>query len=63
MVWSDVYSALLRHLTAFWDGENIDSESGLHHLDHAAACLAFLVEYATQPGYEQFDDRWVPEKE
>lgn len=45
--WSRLYSALLRHLLAFWSGEEIDSESGLPHLDHAACCLMFLRRYAS----------------
>jgi hypothetical protein len=35
------YSALNRHLDAFWAGENYDSESGFLHLYHAAwNCIA-----------------------
>ena len=34
--------AVLRHLTAWVDGENNDPESGLSHLDHALASLAML---------------------
>ena len=40
--WDRVYSALLRHLFAWIDGEDIDPESGLHHLDHLGACTAML---------------------
>lgn len=43
--WHRPYDALLRHLTAWWDGEDVDSESGLSHLWHAAAELMFLIEY------------------
>lgn len=39
---SRYYSALQRHLCAFWKGNNTDNESGLHHLDHAGACLMML---------------------
>jgi hypothetical protein len=45
MAWSRPYDALLRHLTAWWDGENKDAESGHSHLWHAAAELMFLIEY------------------
>lgn len=45
MLWSRPYDALLRHLTAWWDGENKDPESGMSHLWHAACELMFLVEY------------------
>lgn len=38
------YAAVLRHLTAWWDGEDIDpdSQNGSHHLSNAQACLAML---------------------
>jgi hypothetical protein len=59
MAWSEVYSALLRHLTAWQEGEENDVESGLSHLWHAACCLAFLIEYATfRKLYGRFDDRF-----
>ena len=35
------YDALMRHIAAWWDGEWLDPESGLPHLAHAAACIAF----------------------
>jgi hypothetical protein len=44
--WSRLYSALQRHLQAFWAGEEIDPESGLPHLAHAACCLMFMHRYA-----------------
>jgi len=53
-----VYGALLRHLFAWWGGEDVDPESGEHHLDHAGCCMAFLQHYAKNPGsYATFDDR------
>lgn len=58
MPYSEVYSALQRHLTAWLEGENYDGESSLNHLDHAAACLSFLCEYTAQPHYAKFDDRF-----
>lgn len=45
MDWDRPYDALLRHLTAWWDGESNDAESGDSHLWHAAAELMFLVVY------------------
>lgn len=53
--WSRAYGALLRHLFAFWQGEDIDPESGLHHLAHAACELDFLFEFTRT--HKEFDDR------
>lgn len=39
-------SALLRHLTAVGKGEELDPESGLHHLAHAACNALFILELA-----------------
>ena len=38
------FDALQRHLWAWKQGEQIDPESGLHHLAHAMCCLMFLYE-------------------
>lgn len=38
------YAAAQRHLTAWWEGETFDPESGLPHLAHAACCVLFLLE-------------------
>ena len=43
--WGRYYSALLRHVFAWWRGENLDPETGLSHLAHAGCCLLFLMEY------------------
>ncbi|WP_407965903.1 dATP/dGTP diphosphohydrolase domain-containing protein [Bartonella sp. C271] len=48
MNWSRLYGAALRHLLAWFGGEDKDLESGLPHLAHAACCLLFLMEYETQ---------------
>lgn len=54
--WSLSYDALQRHLMAFWGGENLDSESGLPHLGHAAwHCLALLTFWLRGKGT---DDRF-----
>ena len=37
------FAALLRHLVAWRSGEQIDAESGLPHLAHAACCILFLL--------------------
>jgi len=38
------YAAALRHITAWWDGEDIARDSGVPHLHHAIACLAMLID-------------------
>lgn len=35
-------SAVGRHLEKWWNGENEDPESQIHHLDNAMACLAIM---------------------
>jgi hypothetical protein len=58
LAYTRVYGALLRHLFAWFCGEAKDPESGLHHLDHAGCCLAFLQHYESDlPQYRSFDDR------
>lgn len=42
--YSRLYNAAMRHLTAWWDGEDLDPDSGLNHLGHAACCVLFLLE-------------------
>ena len=38
--------AAQRHIEAWQDGEEIASDSGVHHLGHAMACLAILLDAA-----------------
>lgn len=45
MAWSRVFAATMRHLTAWWSGEDNDKETGLSHLAHAACCIMFLLAY------------------
>lgn len=45
MHWSRPFAALMRHMWAWWRGNNLDDESGLPHLWHAACCIAFLIAY------------------
>lgn len=45
MAWGRPYAALLRHLLAWWGGEDRDPESGLSHLHHVLTNAAFLVAY------------------
>lgn len=46
----DLLDAALRHIYTYQTGEEYDTESGLHHLSHAACNLLFLlVLVVTQP--------------
>ena len=58
--WSKSYAALQRHATAWWDGEDIDEETGSSHLAgvafHAFALLTFIEEHP------EFDDRFFTTK-
>lgn len=50
MSWSRVYDSLMRHLQSFWEGEELDPESGLHHLSHViwnAVTLLWYVSHKT----------------
>lgn len=53
--WSRYYGAALRHLLAFWSGEDNDPETGRPHLAHALCCLMFLAVYERESLGE--DDR------
>ena len=40
-----VYKAALeRHVDAFWDGEELAEDSKVHHLAHAMACIALMLD-------------------
>lgn len=54
------YDAALRHLMAWWDGEDKAQDSGVHHLGHAMACLAILLDAEATGSLN--DDRPVPGK-
>lgn len=59
--WGKSYAALQRHLTAFWDGETNDPESGLPHLGHAGFHVLVLLTWLAEQGEgaeNLFDDRW-----
>ena len=45
MNWSRPFSALMRHMWAWWRGESRDPETGLSHLAHAGCCILFLLTY------------------
>ncbi len=41
------YDAAMRHLTLWWEGQNIDPDSGLPHIVKALACLYVLRDAQT----------------
>ena len=51
------YDAALRHINQWWEGEDIDAVSGIHHLMKAAACL--FVQRDSQMMGNDVDDRPV----
>lgn len=61
---SRLYGALQRHLNAYWGGEDIDPESGNHHLAHAGCMLAFLIAHVARGfGHDDRVDIGVSERE
>ena len=44
--WGKVFGAMMRHCWAWWRGEELDKESGLHHMAHAGVEALFLLAYA-----------------
>ena len=37
------YDAAMRHISAWWEGEMDDPETGMPHLAHAMCCITFLM--------------------
>jgi len=50
--------ATMRHLTKWFEGEDIDKDSGLPHLAHAIACIAILIDAKEANNLK--DDRMYP---
>jgi len=57
VVWSRTYGSIMRHMMAFWSGEDKDPESGLPHLAHAGTQLFILMEHTANNPTK--DDRFV----
>lgn len=56
--YSRCFAALMRHLWAWWSGEECDPESGISHLSHAGCNLGFLIAFHKRGTGE--DDRYRP---
>lgn len=57
MKWSRVINSCLRHIFKWMRGEDLDPESGLHHLAHAGCNIVFLLYYVKNPHIFNKDDR------
>lgn len=57
--WSLSFNAMMRHALAFWNGEDIDPESGLPHMVHAAWHGLAMTSFLTREIGE--DDRFKGE--
>lgn len=55
--WSWSYGALMRHLDAFWRGEDIDPDGGQLHITAVLWHSAALWFFSTVARYSKFDDR------
>lgn len=49
------YDAALRHLARFWEGEDLDPDSGMPHLTHVMACMTVLRD-------SQFYGNWTDDR-
>lgn len=60
--WSKSYAALMRHLTAFWNGEDTDEETGSPHMAAVAWHAFTLLQFSKD--FPEYDDRFKkPEEE
>lgn len=55
-----LFGAVMRHAWAFWRGEDIDRESGLHHLAHCGASVLMLFQVVLDSNGSN-DDRYKKE--
>lgn len=52
------YDAMWRHMTQWWEGEDIDTDSGLHHITKLLSCASVLRD--AQLHNKVVDDRPKP---
>jgi hypothetical protein len=41
------YAAAQRHMDSWWDGEDFSEDAGVHHIAHAMACMAIILDALT----------------
>lgn len=56
ILYSRCYAAALRHLTAWWEREDDDPETGINHLAHAICEILFALAFSLRD-MKEFDDR------
>jgi hypothetical protein len=54
-VWGDIWEGTMRHLTKWWEGEDVDPESGLNHLLHAGFGVLTLIYLSDE--FKHMDNR------
>ena len=61
-----VFAAMMRHMWAWWGGEDDDPETGLSHLSHAGCNLFFLLAFVkrveTKNVFRFVDSRKTPSR-
>ena len=56
IAYSRIIAAIMRHVTAYNDGETLDPETGLSHIAHALCECMFLLEF--EQTHPEMDDRY-----
>jgi hypothetical protein len=54
--YSRIFGSVMRHLWAWYGGEDMDKESGMNHLAHAGCDIMFLIAYVCRD-MTVWDDR------
>jgi len=55
--WGRVFNSTVRHLIAWWNGQDRDPETGLSHLAHCCCNVLFLLHYSLDKDRFNKDDR------
>ena len=55
------FDAMQRHVWSWKQGEQLDPESGIHHLAHAMCCLMFLYEHDVKYSKQDIDKNLAEE--